>query len=112
MGTAAACSRPIHYRNNRTLPATGPRSSPVTASCSPRSRYAAGFTIDRSEAGLYLWARREGTGDCWQLVGELAEKGIIVGPGAFYGSAARGHVRISLTATDERVEHAAARLTP
>jgi len=73
---------------------------------------AAGFTIDHSEAGLYLWARREGTGDCWQLVGELAEKGIIVGPGAFYGSAARGHVRISLTATDERVEHAAARLAP
>src|SRR5699024_3620381 len=69
---------------------------------------AAGFTIDHSEAGLYLWARREGTGDCWLLVGELAVKGIIVGPGAFYGSAARGHVRISLTATDERVTHAPA----
>lgn len=77
-----------------------------------RALTAAGFTIDHSEAGLYLWARRDGDGDCWRTVGEFAAKGIIVGPGAFYGSAARGHVRISLTATDERVEQAAIRLAP
>lgn len=69
----------------------------------------AGFTIEGSEAGLYLWARREGS-DCWQMVADFAANGIIVGPGSFYGEAASRHVRISLTAPDERVRQAAARL--
>ena len=37
-------------------------------------------------------------------------RGILVAPGDFYGPAGAGHVRIALTATDERVEAAAARL--
>ncbi len=69
----------------------------------------AGYRIDHSEAGLYLWARKPGA-DGWASVASLAEKGIIVGPGAFYGEAAKGHVRISLTASDERVAQAARRL--
>ena len=32
-------------------------------------------------------------------------------PGAFYGVAAAGHVRVALTASDEKVAEAAARLT-
>ena len=68
----------------------------------------AGFEIDHSEAGLYLWATRGE--DCWQTVDGLAEKGILAAPGAFYGPAATKHVRIALTATDERVAAAAARL--
>lgn len=72
----------------------------------------AGFTIDHSEAGLYLWAHRDDEDDGWALVADFAERGIVVGPGAFYGDAARGHVRISLTATDERIREAAARLAP
>lgn len=69
---------------------------------------AAGFRIDHSEASLYLWATRGE--DCWETVSWLAEQGILVAPGAFYGSAGREHVRIAFTATDERVDAAVARL--
>ena len=69
---------------------------------------AAGFRIDHSEASLYLWATRGQ--DCWTTVSELAERGILVAPGEFYGAAGREHVRVAFTATDERVEAAAARL--
>ncbi len=68
----------------------------------------AGFAIDHSEASLYLWATRGE--DCWATVDWLAERGILVAPGAFYGSAGARHVRVAFTATDERVETAAARL--
>lgn len=68
----------------------------------------AGFRIDESGAGLYLWATRGE--DCWATVAALADLGILVTPGSFYGDAGREHVRVSLTATDERVAAAAARL--
>jgi succinyldiaminopimelate transaminase len=68
----------------------------------------AGFRIDHSEAGLYLWATRDE--DCWATVDELAGRGILVAPGSFYGTAGDRHVRVALTASDERVEAAAARL--
>ena len=46
---------------------------------------AAGFRIDHSEAGLYLWAARPGL-DCWAACELLAtECGILVGPGSMYG---------------------------
>ena len=69
---------------------------------------AAGFRIDRSEGGLYLWAT-EGR-DAWESIGRLAELGILAGPGHFYGDFYPQHVRLSLTATDERVAAAASRL--
>ncbi|GAA3872541.1 bifunctional succinyldiaminopimelate transaminase/glutamate-prephenate aminotransferase [Leifsonia kafniensis] len=68
----------------------------------------AGFRIDNSEAGLYLWATRGA--DAWQTIAELAERGILAGPGPFYGSFYPEHVRFSLTATDERIAAAAERL--
>jgi succinyldiaminopimelate transaminase len=68
----------------------------------------AGFTVEHSEAGLYLWATRDR--DCWTEVAELAALGILVAPGEFYGPAGRRHVRVALTATDERVAAAADRL--
>jgi len=68
----------------------------------------AGFTVEHSEAGLYLWATRGR--DSWAEVAELAERGILVAPGAFYGPAGGQHVRIALTATDERIAAAADRL--
>ncbi|HQX35926.1 MAG TPA: succinyldiaminopimelate transaminase [Microbacteriaceae bacterium] len=68
----------------------------------------AGFRIDHSEAGLYLWAT-EGR-DAWESMQRLAELGILAGPGVFYGDAFPQHVRFSLTATDERIEQAALRL--
>ncbi|HOA86036.1 MAG: succinyldiaminopimelate transaminase [Microbacteriaceae bacterium] len=69
---------------------------------------AAGFRIDHSEAGLYLWAT-EGR-DAWESMQRLAELGILAGPGVFYGDASPQHVRFSLTASDERIEQAAQRL--
>ena len=68
----------------------------------------AGYRIDHSDAGLYLWATRDE--DCWITVRRFAESGILVAPGAFYGVAGRQHVRIALTGTDERVDAAATRL--
>jgi succinyldiaminopimelate transaminase len=67
---------------------------------------ASGFRIDNSEAGLYLWAT-DGP-HAWSTVDRLAGIGILATPGTFYGDAS--HVRISLTATDERVAAAAQRL--
>lgn len=69
---------------------------------------AAGFRVDDSEAGLYLWAT-EGR-DAWESIGRLAGLGILAGPGVFYGDSFPQHVRLSLTATDERIDAAAARL--
>ncbi len=71
---------------------------------------AAGFVIEHSEAGLYLWATRGE--DCWQTVGWLADRGILVAPGAFYGTAGEQHVRVALTGTDERIAAAVRRLAP
>jgi succinyldiaminopimelate transaminase len=68
----------------------------------------AGFRIDHSEAGLYLWATRGEP--CWSTVDWLAERGILVAPGSFYGPTGEQHVRFALTASDERVAAAARRL--
>lgn len=70
---------------------------------------AAGFRIDRSEAGLYLWATRGE--DAWVSMRRLAEIGVLAGPGHFYGPFHPEHVRLSLTASDERIAAAAARLS-
>jgi succinyldiaminopimelate transaminase len=70
----------------------------------------AGWTIDHSQAGLYLWATHPAH-DCWSAADLLAAQcGIVVAPGAFYGPAGTRHIRVALTATDERVAAAAARL--
>jgi len=68
----------------------------------------AGFRIDHSEASLYLWATRDEP--ALETVGWLAEKGILVAPGTFYGRAGANHVRVAFTATDERIAAAADRL--
>jgi succinyldiaminopimelate transaminase len=69
----------------------------------------AGFAIEHSEGSLYLWATRDEP--CADTVGWLAERGILVAPGDFYGPAGARHARVALTATDERVESACARLS-
>ncbi|BBX95489.1 succinyldiaminopimelate transaminase [Mycobacterium lacus] len=68
----------------------------------------AGFVVDYSAAGLYLWASR-GEG-CHQTVAWFARRGILVAPGDFYGPGGAQHVRVALTATDERIAAAAHRL--
>ena len=68
----------------------------------------AGYRVDHSEAGLYLWVT-EGV-DAWASIDKLAGLGIIAGPGVFYGDFYPNHVRLSLTETDERIAEAARRL--
>ncbi|PSL01840.1 succinyldiaminopimelate aminotransferase [Haloactinopolyspora alba] len=68
----------------------------------------AGFRVDDSEAGLYLWATRDE--GCWDTVDRLAQLGILVAPGEFYGPLGARHVRVALTAVDERVDAAVKRL--
>ncbi len=68
----------------------------------------AGFRVDHSAGSLYLWATRGE--DCWETVGWLAQQGILVAPGSFYGATGREHVRVAFTATDERTAAAVARL--
>jgi aspartate/methionine/tyrosine aminotransferase len=66
------------------------------------------MTIEYSDGGLYLWAS-EGR-DCWETVGRLADAGILVAPGEFYGPRGAPHVRVALTATDERIAQVPGRL--
>ncbi len=70
----------------------------------------AGMTIEHSAAGLYLWAT---AGEpCRLTVRRLATEGVLVAPGEFYGPAGARHVRVALTASDERIATAARRLAP
>ena len=68
----------------------------------------AGFEIEHSAAGLYIWCTR-GERD-WDCVDWFAQRGIIATPGSFYGEAGARHVRIALTATDAQIEEASQRL--
>jgi succinyldiaminopimelate transaminase len=68
----------------------------------------AGWRVDASDGGLYLWVTRDE--DCWTSVKALADIGVLVAPGSFYGPAGARHVRVALTASDERIAAAAARL--
>ena len=69
---------------------------------------AAGFIIEHTNAGLYIWCSR-GEND-WDSVAWLAELGILATPGHFYGPAGDHHIRVALTATDADIEAAAARI--
>ena len=69
---------------------------------------AAGFRIDESVAGLYLWCTRNE--DAWKSVDWLAELGILATPGTFYGPDGAHHIRIAMTATDAAIADAATRI--
>jgi len=69
---------------------------------------AAGFRVDDSEGSLYLWVTRGEP--CRDTIAWLAQRGILAAPGDFYGTSGASHVRVALTATDERIASAAARL--
>jgi aspartate/methionine/tyrosine aminotransferase len=57
---------------------------------------------------LYLWCT---AGEpCWDTVARLAEVGVLVAPGEFYGPSGARHVRVGLTASDERIGVAVQRL--
>lgn len=67
-----------------------------------------GLEIKDSDAGLYLWSTAGE--DTWETVARLAGRGIVVGPGVFYGDAGNGYVRVALTGSDERIDAAVERL--
>jgi succinyldiaminopimelate transaminase len=67
----------------------------------------AGFHV-MSEAGLYLWCTRGEP--AMRTVSWFADRGILVGPGTVYGHAGQNHVRVALTAPDDRVAAAAERM--
>lgn len=69
----------------------------------------AGFRIDDSQAGLYLWITRDEP--CWDTVGWFADRGVVVTPGDFYGAAGARHVRLALTASDEAMDQVAGRVS-
>ncbi len=60
----------------------------------------AGFTIEHSQAGLYIWCSKNE--DCYKTVDWFANLGVLVTPGSFYGS--KKFIRIALTATDESID--------
>ena len=69
---------------------------------------AAGFKIEFSHAGLYLWCTRDE--DAWQSVSWLADRGILATPGSFYGDKGARHIRIAMTATDAQIADAVQRI--
>jgi len=69
---------------------------------------AAGFKIDFSNAGLYIWCTRGE--DSWDSVSWLADIGILATPGIFYCQAGAKHIRIAMTATDAQIADAASRI--
>lgn len=68
----------------------------------------AGFVIEHSSAGLYLWCSRNEKD--WDSVAWFADRGIVVTPGSFYGKSGEHHVRIALTALDAKIEEASRRI--
>lgn len=67
-----------------------------------------GLRVENSEAGLYLWVTSGE--DTWATVQRFAERGILIGPGVFYGDAGQGYVRVALTGSDDDIARAARRL--
>ncbi|MGW7386390.1 bifunctional succinyldiaminopimelate transaminase/glutamate-prephenate aminotransferase [Streptomyces sp. NPDC054794] len=126
-GAPAVLGPLLEIRKHGGMMTSAPTQAAVVAALSDdthvreqRERYAArrtalrdallahGFRIEHSEASLYLWATRDES--CWDTVAHLAERGILVAPGDFYGTAGETFVRVALTATDERVAAAVRRL--
>ena len=69
---------------------------------------AVGFRVEFSNSGLYIWCTRDE--DAWVSVEWLAHRGILATPGSFYGEKGANHIRIAMTATDERIKSAVLRL--
>lgn len=126
-GDAALVAELLAVRKNLGLMLPGPQQTAMTAALDDdthveeqHARYAArrlrlraalqaaGFRIEHSDGALYLWATRDEPAR--ETVERLADQGILVAPGDFYGVAGNAHVRVAFTATDERIAAAVARL--
>lgn len=67
-----------------------------------------GFTIEHSQAGLYIWCSKNE--DCFKTVEWFANLGILVTPGSFYGS--DKFIRVALTTSDENIDEVVKRINP
>ena len=72
-----------------------------------------GLRVESPKASLYVWAKlpadEPSSGEyAARLVNET---GVVLTPGAAYGEAGEGYVRLSLTIADERLEEALSRLS-
>ncbi len=127
VGDTDAISKVVEARKHIGLLVPGPVQAALAAALADddhvaeqKARYAArrdllksavekaGFRVEHSAAGLYLWCTRGEP--CWDTVEALAQQGVLAAPGAFYGDDGARHVRMALTATDERIAAAADRL--
>jgi succinyldiaminopimelate transaminase len=127
-GDPALIAQLLEIRKHAGMMVSAPVQAAMTAALSDdahavqqRSRYAArrallwpaleaaGWAVSHSEAGLYLWASHRDL-DCRASVDRLAGLGILVAPGEIYGPAGARHIRVALTATDERIDAAITRL--
>jgi LL-diaminopimelate aminotransferase len=73
---------------------------------------ALGLRVEPPKASLYIWARLpEGERSSAEFAARLIDAtGVVVTPGASYGEAGEGYIRISLTTPDVRLDEALERL--
>ncbi|RJQ12318.1 MAG: aminotransferase class I/II-fold pyridoxal phosphate-dependent enzyme [Dehalococcoidia bacterium] len=71
-----------------------------------------GLRVEPPKASLYIWARLpEGERSSGEFAARLIDAtGVVVTPGASYGAAGEGYIRISLTTPDDRLDEALRRL--
>jgi LL-diaminopimelate aminotransferase len=71
----------------------------------------AGLNVRRPRATLYLWAPvPDGCASEAFALSLLDEAGVAVAPGSFFGTRGEGYIRVSVTAPDDRLREAMARL--
>ena len=72
---------------------------------------AAGIDVSPPKGTIYLWARvPEGESSASFTERVLVEAAVVISPGAAYGPAGEGFVRMSLTVPDDRLDEAAERI--
>jgi len=69
----------------------------------------AGFTIEFTKAGLYIWCTRNESD--WDSITWLANRGVLATPGRFYGENGSQYIRVALTSTDAHIADAARRIS-
>ncbi len=71
-----------------------------------------GLRVEPPKASLYIWARLpEGERSSAEYAARLIEAtGVVLTPGASYGDAGEGYIRLSLTIADDRLEEGLRRL--
>ncbi len=67
-----------------------------------------GFQVDHSEAGMFVWATRDEADTATATA--LADRGIVVAPGGFYGPTGSRHVRLSVTVPEDELAEVGRRL--